>query len=559
MNSRIAFTAGSNGPAGPNQLKYALTDQARMSRVLSSRFCGFEVHQTNPGTTVTELRQGIFEAAERCRPGDTLVVSFAGHAIVDGDEFFLFWHDSHPSRLLQTALPGRDVFMALNRSRATSKLLILDCCRAGAVLGDGFRSEPGTSLQEVSKAASSFHMLLASDRLEEAREIKSLGGGFLTVKFCDALERFVDADNDGQTSLSDAVDWIRAEAEHHNRWVNQHKDSLYPEEVPIPLVMGKERGPLILTTRPSWEPWNFNIGSVQMTLLPVYGELPFHALAISKHPITNSQYREFMSDMGGASSELEPDGYAYDAQNMTWEKRFKPQRDRLFQADDLPVVCVDYWRALRYCAWASNKYGWRADGRTVSDHVELSSRPDPISLPTPEEWSFAAYGDFQPHSPLRGGRGLLPTPVRRQPEMHQMTESPAPVDRTGARTNSLGVSDMFGNVWEWCLGTSIANVASVAMRGTEELHSPRTVELRGGGFLDDAAQVSPYIRASELKDGLNTSHTDLGFRIATYVRVASLPEQVQQLFLYYKIGLPWDNRRSRRLPTGQLRGSNVTC
>jgi formylglycine-generating enzyme required for sulfatase activity len=551
MSSRIAFTAGSNGPAGRNQLKYALADQARISRVLSSRFCGFDVTRTSPATTVAELRQGIFEVAERCRPGDTLVVSFAGHAIVDGDELFLFWHDSHPSRLLQTALPGRDIFMSLNRSRATSKLLILDCCHAGAVLGDGFRSEPGTSLREVSKAASSFHMLLASDRLEEAREINSLGGGFLTVKFCDALERFVDADNDGQTSLADAVDWIRAEAERHNRWVKQSGRTLEPEGVPIPLVMGKDRGPLILTTRPSWEPWNFHVGSVEMTLLPVFGELPFHGLAISKYPITNSQYREFLSDMGSASSELEPDGYMYDATNMTWDKKFKPQYDPVYGADDLPVVCVDYWKALRYCSWASSKHEWIDGRRAISDGVQLSSRPRPISLPTPEEWSFAAYGDFQPHSPMRSGGGLLPTPVRRQPEMHQMAESPAPVNRTGARTNSLGVSDMFGNVWEWCLGTSIANVASVAVWGARKSHSPRTVELRGGGFLDDAARVSPYIRASELKDGLSTSHADLGFRIATYVRVASLPEPVQQLFHYYEIPIPDDDRDFRRLPTGQ--------
>lgn len=540
---RIAFIAGSNGPEGPNQLKYALTDQSRLSRVLSNQFCGFKVSGTTPTSTVAELRQGIFEAAEECRPGDTLIVSFAGHAIVDTDELFLLWNDSHPSRLLQTALPARDVFIALNRSRASSKLLILDCCHAGAVLGEGFRSEAETSLSEVSKAASSFLILLASDRLERAREVDNLHGGFLTVKFCEALEEFADADNDGQTSLADAVDWIRKSAKFHNEASERHKDTM--QSVPIPLVMGKERGPIILTSGPAWEPWNFTIGPVEMVVLPVQAGLGFHALAISKYPITNSQYREFVSDMGSdVSTELEPDGYAYDATTMSWEKRFRPWQDALYGRDDLPVVCVNYRKAESYCSWASRKYGWWVQG------VD-----EPISLPSPQEWSFAAYGNFQPHSPLQGSRQVLRTPVRAQREIYQMAESPAPIDRTGARTNSLGVSDMFGNVWEWCLGSSMLDfrTASVVMAPPPHIGSQmaRTVELRGGGFLDDATNVAPYVRASELRDGLDTAHTDLGFRIVTFVRINGLPDPVRQLFRYHAVRLPPDDRESRRHPTGQ--------
>src|SRR5690349_1960959 len=104
MGRRIAFTAGSNGPDGPNQLLYALSDQGRLSKTLGSRICGFEVTGTNATSSVADLRAGIFAATEQCRPGDTLVISFAGHALLDGGELFLLWHETNPGRLLQTAL-----------------------------------------------------------------------------------------------------------------------------------------------------------------------------------------------------------------------------------------------------------------------------------------------------------------------------------------------------------------------------------------------------------------------------------------------------------------------
>ncbi|MDG4787994.1 SUMF1/EgtB/PvdO family nonheme iron enzyme [Micromonospora sp. WMMD1102] len=555
MGRRVAFTAASNGPAGPNQLRYALTDQARLTRILGSRICGFDVSGTSATSSVAELRDGIFAVAEQCRPGDTLVVTFAGHALIDGGELFLLWHDSHPERLLRTALPARDVFAAMDRSRATNKLLVLDCCHAGAVLGPGFRAAPATSLNEVAAQAGSFLMLLASDRLERAREVESLSGGFLTVKLCQALERGADSDQDGQTSLGDAVEWIRRQAERHNAY------SL-GETVPIPLVLGKERGPVILTTAPVWEPWTFRLGSVEMVLLPVlYGFADAGAVAISRHPVTNDQYREFVTaaDAGGQDA-VEPAGYSYDPARMSWHEPFRPWDDRRYRAADLPVVCVDYRAAERYCGWLSRRFGGWDPRQRPSDGVVLSRSVDPayaITLPTPAQWSFAAYGDFEALSPRSASGRTRRMPVRLQPEIHQDAAMPAAAERDGSRTNSLGVSDMFGNVWEWCLGAPLRGHRSTLVAigdFDDELADrglARTVELRGGGYLDEAANVVPYVRASELQYGLETAHTDLGFRVCTTVEVASLPDQVAEILTYHGVPLPDDSRTFLRLPTGQ--------
>jgi formylglycine-generating enzyme required for sulfatase activity len=521
---------------------------------LASDICQFHVTGTTVDSTISQVRDGIFEASESCHAGDTLLVSFAGHAILDSGELFLVWHSFHPDRVLQTALPARDVFMALNRSRATSKLLILDCCHAGAVLTPGFRAEAEVSLSEISAQASSFLMLLASDRLERAREVDSLGGGFLTTALCRALESGADADADGETSLSDAVTAIRG-------WTDAHNRAHPNEPVPIPLLVGKERGPVLLSRTPAWEPWSFHLGDVEMALVPLVRVTligrPTEVLAFSKHPITNVQYREFVS--ASADPRFEPAGYSFDREAMTWETPFRPWDDTKYKQDDLPVVCVNYLMARQYCAWLGGEFaGWRSN-RTPSRGVLLGRRLseiEAVDLLSPAQWSFAAYGTFEPHSLRTAQRRII---VRNQLQIHDKADMPAPIDQSGSRTNSLGVSDLFGNVWEWTLGHAHYAAPSISATRTRFVGdvvsgdgaTSRTIELRGGGYLDDAATVVPYVRASELEGGLLTAHTDLGFRVVTLVDIASLPEPVAKMVVRRSVPLPADDRFQRLFPTGQ--------
>lgn len=106
------------------------------------------------------------DAAERCRPGDTLLVYYVGHAInppraQHGD--ILLALRTTLSDQYWSYLPLFHLYDMMRRSRAAAKILILDCCYAGAAeaLGSGgadLSKEPQWLLEEgstcVLKAAS---------------------------------------------------------------------------------------------------------------------------------------------------------------------------------------------------------------------------------------------------------------------------------------------------------------------------------------------------------------------------------------------------------------------
>jgi len=141
-------------------------------------------------------------------------------------------------KLLTTAIGMRDVTVALEFSSAQNKLIILDCCHAGAVTRDGFRSGLNERVEDIGIAPDNHLALVASDHLEKARELEEIGGGFLTASLCGALEDefdFADRDGDGQLSINDLSVWLRDRAAAHNR--------RNPElAVPIPYVSGRQRG-----------------------------------------------------------------------------------------------------------------------------------------------------------------------------------------------------------------------------------------------------------------------------------------------------------------------------
>jgi Caspase domain len=240
---RRAFVMGSNGSKNFSPLQYALEDARRIKGCLESSRCGFEVTLIESDTDPFEIRRKLYNVAESCTPQDTFICYFAGHGIREKDSLLLFLDKTEISRLGTTSMPVSEVLQAFKFCQAHSKLLILDCCHAGAAVdAAGFRSLTEEPVNEIIHPDNHL-VLMASDRFEKARELDTLKGGFLTANICAALgEKFHEADKsgNGRLSLQELMQWLKEKAIAHN--------TQYPDkQVPYPYTFGRERGDFFLT------------------------------------------------------------------------------------------------------------------------------------------------------------------------------------------------------------------------------------------------------------------------------------------------------------------------
>ena len=262
---------------------------------------------------------------------------------------------------------------------------------------------------------------------------------------------------------------------------------------------------------------------------------------ISKYPITIEQYQVFAES---------PDGYAdvrwwdYSTQATAWRKKHTRALGAHFSGLNLPRESVSWYEAVAFTRWLSFRTGVN------------------ISLPTEQQWQFAAQGSDMRDYPWEtlsdskfvfadvdtSDAGLLLSkydtrmldlllqgPVALQTEMltrpenastvrqlledlqaHVDTsrcnsyesgiEKTTPVDQFRKGASPFGVMDMSGNVWEWC--RSAWNSADSSLRG----NSHRV--LRGGSWyhFQYTARVTYRTRANPAQQ-LN----DTGFRIVALI------------------------------------------
>lgn len=507
---RRAFVMGSNGSQNLSPLQYALEDAIRIKTCLESPRCGFDVTLLESDTDPFEIRRRLYSIAESCTPKDTFICYFAGHGVLERGSLFLFLDKTEIGRLGTTSLPISEVLQAFQFCQAHSKLLVLDCCHAGAAVNvAGLRSPTDESIKEIIDPDNHL-VLMASDRFEKARELDTLKGGFLTASICAALsEKFHEADKtgDGRLSLQELMQWLEESAIAHN--------SQYPDKkVPYPYTFGQKRGDFFLTVdcsvwTPHEIPWHNGSTMVVLPICPQSNE----AFCISKHPVTNEQYKKFVESGCGK----EPRGENFHKFTKSdsivsgkWKGDFRPWQTERFNNPNEPVVCISYQEAMEYCDWVTkitpnNKF------RYTSTH-----------LPSVHIWDFAALG-----TKFRTSNSN--TWLTQSREVHHDSISPAPIDLTGARWNNRGVSDMFGNVWEWCSSDESRRVLSAL--GTAYfslLEEASKIELRGGSFLDNLNNTELFLRAHELgADAKNIRHSDLGFRIATNVDIEILPDDIK--------------------------------
>jgi uncharacterized protein (TIGR02996 family) len=229
---------------------------------------------------------------------------------------------------------------------------------------------------------------------------------------------------------------------------------------------------------------------------------PFYLAA---HPVTIRQFGRFAEATGyetlNERGELAIAGWY--AQTQAWQRQpaYSWYNPGWSQADDEPVVCLDYADAQAFCQWLAG--------------VERR----PYRLPTEAEWEYACRAGTT--TPFHFGDNLTPKQANydtREPYRGKRSRRRGPGRTTPVGSyppNAFGLYDLHGNVWEWCHDWYDPDYYDRGPRRNP--HGPRSGAaraLRGGSWFTPARDCRSALRRcghpwmSRYRDGA------CGFRVA---------------------------------------------
>ncbi|AUS04155.1 formylglycine-generating enzyme family protein [Pseudotamlana carrageenivorans] len=204
-------------------------------------------------------------------------------------------------------------------------------------------------------------------------------------------------------------------------------------------------------------------------------EVPTHKITLSdfsigKTEITVAQYRYYCNETG-VEMPKEP--------NWGWN-------------DNSPIINVSWDEAVNYCDWLSEKLKGK------------------ITLPTEAQWEYAARGGNKSKGYNYSGGNKMKNVGWFIENSNDKTQPVAT-----KKPNELGIYDMSGNVWEWCLDWYKKEYyAKSTTIDPLNIISADYKVLRGGSWYNDASYCHVANRSSnepKYRHGYNLT----GFRVVS--------------------------------------------
>jgi WD40 repeat protein len=160
------------GCAGPGNLFGAIQPQTLLDE-----------KATRPGvlTAIGEIRKGV-------KPGDLVVMYFAGHGVAQGKDFYLLTVEADTTKLAETALSGKELRKQLT-DIPCQVLLILDACHSAAGV-QAFKPASDDAARSLTDDECAVAVFCAAMGQEYAQEAK--GNGLFTKALVEALRKTTD-------------------------------------------------------------------------------------------------------------------------------------------------------------------------------------------------------------------------------------------------------------------------------------------------------------------------------------------------------------------------------